>query len=245
MAEKTRVLVVDDEPQIVRALTLNLHALGYEVSSASSGEEALVQASQHRPDAVILDLGLPGIDGIEVIRGLRGWTDVPILILSVREDEREKIAALEAGADDYVTKPFGMGELVARLRAALRRAVSSDRNVPLIETPSFVIDLGAKRVTRPDGEEIRLTPTEWGIVETLASNEGRLVSQVQLLKDVWGPTYGEETNYLRVFMAQIRRKLEPDPAAPRYFKTEPGMGYRFDNEDDAAGGTPPPASPIV
>lgn len=246
MAEKTRVLVVDDEPQIVRALTLNLHALGYEVSSASSGEEALVQASKHLPEAVILDLGLPGIDGIEVIRGLRGWTDIPILVLSVREDEREKITALEAGADDYVTKPFGMGELVARLRAALRRAVNSDRSVPLIETSAFVIDLGAKRVTRPGGDEIRLTPTEWGIVETLASNEGKLVSQVQLLKDVWGPTYGEETNYLRVFMAQIRRKLEPDPASPRYFKTEPGMGYRFDNEiDSARGSMPPPKGPGV
>ncbi|MEX0796940.1 MAG: response regulator [Acidimicrobiia bacterium] len=246
MVEKTRVLVVDDEPQIVRALTLNLHALGYEVSSANSGEEALIQASQHRPDAVILDLGLPGIDGIEVIRGLRGWTGVPVIVLSVREDEREKIAALEAGADDYVTKPFGMGELVARLRAALRRAVDSDRSVPLIETSAFVIDLGAKRVTRPGGEEIRLTPTEWGIVEMLALNEGKLISQVQLLKDVWGPTYGEETNYLRVFMAQIRRKLEPDPAAPRYFKTEPGMGYRFDNADGAAGRSPPqPPGPTL
>lgn len=246
MVEKTRVLVVDDEPQIVRALTLNLHALGYDVSSANSGEEALVQASQQRPDAVILDLGLPGIDGIEVIRGLRGWTGVPVIVLSVREDEREKIAALEAGADDYVTKPFGMGELMARLRAALRRAVDSDRNVPLIETSAFVIDLGAKRVTRPDGAEIRLTPTEWGIVEMLATNEGKLISQVQLLKDVWGPTYGEETNYLRVFMAQIRRKLEPDPAAPRYFKTEPGMGYRFDNDDDDAGGSSAqPATPTA
>jgi len=240
-----RILVVDDEPQIVRALTLNLHALGYEVSSANSGEEALIQASQHRPDAVILDLGLPGIDGIEVIRGLRGWTSVPVLVLSVREDEREKIAALEAGADDYVTKPFGMGELVARLRAALRRAAASERSVPLIETSDFVIDLGAKRVTRLGGEEIRLTPTEWGIVEVLALNEGKLISQVQLLKDVWGPTYGEETNYLRVFMAQIRRKLEPDPAAPRYFKTEPGMGYRFDNEDGAAGDSTQPAESIV
>ncbi len=245
MTGQKRILVVDDEPQIVRALTLNLHALGYEVSSANSGEEALIQASQHRPDAVILDLGLPGIDGIEVIRGLRGWTSVPVLVLSVREDEREKIAALEAGADDYVTKPFGMGELVARLRAALRRAAASERSVPLIETSDFVIDLGAKRVTRLGGEEIRLTPTEWGIVEVLALNEGKLISQVQLLKDVWGPTYGEETNYLRVFMAQIRRKLEPDPAAPRYFKTEPGMGYRFDNEDGAAGDSTQPAESIV
>jgi two-component system KDP operon response regulator KdpE len=230
MSEVARVLVVDDETQIVRALTVNLQALGYEVDSAGTGEDALRKAADHRPDAVILDLGLPGIDGVEVIHGLRGWTQVPIIVLSVREEEREKIAALDAGADDYVTKPFGMGELVARLRVALRRSLDSDQSAPLIETPAFIIDLAAKRVTRPDGEEIRLTPTEWGIVEVLASNQGKLVSQVQLLKDVWGPNYGEETNYLRVFMAQIRRKLEPDQGIPRYFITEPGMGYRFEIE---------------
>ena len=230
MSEVARVLVVDDETQIVRALTVNLQALGYEVDSAGTGEDALRKAADHRPDAVILDLGLPGIDGVEVIHGLRGWTQVPIIVLSVREEEREKIAALDAGADDYVTKPFGMGELVARLRAALRRSLDSDQSAPLIETPAFIIDLAAKRVTRPDGEEIRLTPTEWGIVEVLASNQGKLVSQVQLLKDVWGPNYGEETNCLRVFMAQIRRKLEPDQGIPRYFITEPGMGYRFEIE---------------
>lgn len=228
MGERARVLVVDDEAQIVRALSINLQALGYEVDSAASGEEALRKAADDRPDAVILDLGLPGIDGVEVIRGLRGWTRIPIIVLSVREEEREKIAALDAGADDYVTKPFGMGELVARLRAALRRSSDSDRTAPLIETADFVIDLAAKRVTKPGGDEIRLTPTEWGIVELLASNQGKLVSQVQLLRDVWGPNYGEETNYLRVFMAQIRRKLEPDPGIPRYFITEPGMGYRFE-----------------
>ncbi|HUF15894.1 MAG TPA: response regulator [Acidimicrobiia bacterium] len=231
MTEEARVLVVDDETQIVRALTVNLQALGYEVDSAGSGEDALKRAADHRPDAVILDLGLPGIDGVEVIRGLRGWTRIPIIVLSVREGEREKIAALDAGADDYVTKPFGMGELVARLRAALRRSSDTDQSAPVIETPAFVIDLAAKRVTRPDGEEIRLTPTEWGIVEILASSRGKLVSQVQLLRGVWGPNYGEETNYLRVFMAQIRRKLEPDPGVPRYFITEPGMGYRFEIDD--------------
>ena len=231
MTEEARVLVVDDEPQIVRALAVNLQALGYEVDSAGTGEDALKRAADHRPDAVILDLGLPGIDGVEVIRGLRGWTKIPIIVLSVREEEREKIAALDAGADDYVTKPFGMGELVARLRAALRRSSGTDQSAPVIGTPAFVIDLAAKRVTRPDGEEIRLTPTEWGIVEVLASNRGKLVSQVQLLRGVWGPNYGEETNYLRVFMAQIRRKLEPDPGVPRYFITEPGMGYRFEIDD--------------
>jgi two-component system KDP operon response regulator KdpE len=225
--EGARILVVDDEAQIVRALTVNLQALGYTVDSAGSGEDALRVAAANRPNAVILDLGLPGVDGVEVIRGLRGWSQVPIIVLSVRAEEREKIAALEAGADDYVTKPFGMGELVARLRAALRRSYVSDKSAPVIETAAFVIDLAAKRVTKLDGSEIRLTPTEWGIVEILATNSGKLVTQVQLLKEVWGPNYGEETNYLRVFMAQIRRKLEPDPGRPRYFITEPGMGYRL------------------
>jgi two-component system KDP operon response regulator KdpE len=229
--EGARVLVVDDEAQIVRALTVNLQALGYTVDSAGSGEDALRLAAANRPDAVILDLGLPKVDGVEVIRGLRGWSQVPIIVLSVRAEEGEKIAALEAGADDYVTKPFGMGELVARLRAALRRSSVRDKQAPVIETAAFVIDLAAKRVTKLDGTEIRLTPTEWGIVETLATNPGKLVTQVQLLKEVWGPNYGEETNYLRVFMAQIRRKLEPYPGMPRYFITEPGMGYRLQVDD--------------
>lgn len=227
MAKGPRVLVVDDEAQIVRALSVNLQALDYEVDAASTGEEALKKAAAHRPDAVILDLGLPGIDGVEVIRGLRGWTNVPIIVLSVREEEREKVEALDAGADDYVTKPFGMGELVARLRAGLRRG-TKDETAPVVETGDFTIDLASKRVTKPGGDEIRLTPTEWGIVEVLASNPGKLITQVQLLREVWGPNYGEETNYLRVFMAQIRRKLEPNPNTPRYFITEPGMGYRLE-----------------
>jgi two-component system KDP operon response regulator KdpE len=226
MTGKQRVLVVDDEPQIVRALSVNLKALGYEVDTAATGEEALSHASQRRPDAVILDLGLPGIDGIQVIEGLRGWTTVPIIVLTVREQEVDKIAALDAGADDYVTKPFGMGELLARLRAALRRATPPSKEQPVVTTPHFVIDLSAKTVER-DGDEVRLTPTEWGVVELLVRNEGKLVSQVQLLKEVWGPAYEVETNYLRVFMAQIRHKLEPDPSQPIYFITEPGMGYRF------------------
>ncbi|HJR86718.1 MAG TPA: response regulator [Acidimicrobiia bacterium] len=227
MAEHERILLVDDEPGIVRALAINLKALGYQIEAAADGEDALRKAADHRPDAVILDLGLPGIDGIDVIRGLRGWTTVPIIVLSVREAEREKIAALDAGADDYVTKPFGMGELLARLRAALRRELEADTEVPVVVTPDFVIDLAVKRVTKGD-EEIKLTPTEWGIVEVLVRNQGKLVSQTQLLKEVWGPQYGEETNYLRVFIAQIRRKLEPQPSNPRYFLTEPGMGYRFE-----------------
>jgi two-component system, OmpR family, KDP operon response regulator KdpE len=225
---EARILLVDDEPQILRALAINLKALGYQIEAAESGEEALQKAAGHRPDAVILDLGLPGIDGVEVIRGLRGWTDVPIIVLTVREGERDKIQALDAGADDYVTKPFGMGELLARLRAALRRADTNDSEDPIIETPHFTIDLQAKRVLGADHAEIRLTPTEWGIVEVLVRNHGKLVSQTQLLREVWGPQYGEETNYLRVFMAQVRRKLEPQPGSPRYFITEPGMGYRFE-----------------
>jgi two-component system KDP operon response regulator KdpE len=226
VTDRPRILVVDDEPGIVRALGINLKALGYEIEAAASGEEALRKATDHRPDAVILDLGLPGIDGIDVIRGLRVWTSVPIIVLSVREAEREKIAALDAGADDYVTKPFGMGELLARLRAALRREVDGEEEVPVIETADFTIDLAVKRVTKA-GTEVKLTPTEWGVVEVLVRHRGKLVSQTQLLKEVWGPQYGEETNYLRVFIAQVRRKLEPQPSNPRYFLTEPGMGYRF------------------
>jgi two-component system KDP operon response regulator KdpE len=221
----SRVLVVDDEPQILRALSTNLRARGFEVDEARSGEEALELAARHRPDAVVLDLGLPGIDGIEVVHGLRGWTDVPVLVLSAREDETSKVAALDAGADDYVTKPFGMEELLARLRAALRRATPAAEE-PMVSTDDFVVDLAAKRVTR-GSETVRLTPTEWQVVEILVRNPGKLVSQRQLLQEVWGPQYRTETNYLRLYLAQIRRKLEPVPSRPRYFLTEPGMGYRF------------------
>jgi two-component system KDP operon response regulator KdpE len=224
-----RVLVVDDEQPILRALGTNLRARGYIIDAALTGEDALAMAARHRPDAVILDLGLPGLSGIEVIEGLRGWTTVPIIILSARGAERDKVAALDAGADDYVTKPFGMDELLARLRASLRRNAPAPESA-LVETPDFVVDLAAKRVRRGD-EEVRLTPTEWGLVEVLVRNAGKLVSQRQLLQDVWGPQYGEETNYLRVHMAHIRRKLEPEASRPRYFITEPGMGYRFEGAD--------------
>jgi two-component system KDP operon response regulator KdpE len=223
-AVDARVLVVDDEPPLLRALATNLRARGYTVDVAPTGEEALTLAARHRPDAVVLDLGLPGISGIEVIEGLRGWTAVPVIILSARGAERDKVAALDAGADDYVTKPFGMDELLARLRAALRRNAPAPESA-LVETPDFTVDLAAKRVRGADGE-VRLTPTEWGLVEVLVRNAGKLVSQRQLLQDVWGPQYGDETNYLRVHMAHIRRKLEPEPSRPRYFITEPGMGYR-------------------
>jgi two-component system, OmpR family, KDP operon response regulator KdpE len=227
-----RVLVVDDEQPILRALGTNLRARGYTIDLAPTGEDALALAARHRPDAVILDLGLPGLSGVEVIEGLRGWTKVPIIILSARGAERDKVAALDAGADDYVTKPFGMDELLARLRASLRRNAPAPESA-LVETPDFVVDLAAKRVRRGD-EEVRLTPTEWGLVEVLVRNAGKLVSQRQLLQDVWGPQYGEETNYLRVHMAHIRRKLEPEASRPRYFITEPGMGYRFEGDDDVA-----------
>jgi two-component system KDP operon response regulator KdpE len=223
----TRVLVVDDEPQILRALGINLRARGYDVDLAPDGEHALALAASHHPDVVILDLGLPGIDGVDVIRGLRGWSTVPIVVLSVREGEPDKVSALDAGADDYVTKPFGMDELMARLRAALRRAAPAAEE-PVVVTPDFTIDLSAKRVHHDDGE-IRLTPTEWHLVEVLVRNQGKLVSQRQLLQEVWGPDYHDETAYLRVHMANVRRKLEPEPGRPRYFFTEPGMGYRFES----------------
>jgi two-component system KDP operon response regulator KdpE len=223
----SRVLVVDDVPQIRRALAVNLRARGYEVDLAETGEQALELAARHHPDVVVLDLGLPGIGGVEVIEGLRGWSRVPVIVLSVREAESDKVAALDAGADDYVTKPFGMDELLARLRSALRRAAPAEEEA-VVTTPDFAIDLAAKRVVNATGEEVRLTPTEWQIVEVLVQHRGKLVAQKQLLQEVWGPAYEKETNYLRVFMAQVRRKLEPNPSAPRYFITEPGMGYRFE-----------------
>jgi two-component system KDP operon response regulator KdpE len=222
----TRVLVVDDEPPIRRALTANLKARGYDVDAAETGEQALDLAARHHPDVVLLDLGLPGIDGLEVIDGLRGWTHVPIVVLSARGAERDKVAALDAGADDYVAKPFGMDELLARLRAAVRRATPADEE-PIVATAHFTVDLSAKRVLDASGEPVRLTPTEWQLLEVLVRNPGKLVTQRQLLRDVWGPAYGDESNYLRVHMAHLRRKLEPDRSRPRYLITEPGMGYRF------------------
>ena len=227
----TRILVVDDEPQLLRALATNLRARGYDVELAPTGEAALTIAARKHPDLVVLDLGLPGMDGTEVIRGLRGWTSVPIIVLSVREREADKVAALDAGADDYVTKPFGMDELLARLRAALRRAAPVEEDA-VVETGDFTVDFAAKRVTSSEGE-VRLTPTEWHVVEVLVRNAGKLVTQRQLLQEVWGPQYEKETNYLRVYLAQIRRKLEPDPAKPRYFITEARMGYRFEPDGAA------------
>jgi two-component system, OmpR family, KDP operon response regulator KdpE len=261
----TRVLVVDDEPQILRALRINLRARQYEVTTAATGAEALDEAAAHPPDLVILDLGLPDMDGVDVIGGLRGWTAVPIIVLSGRADSTDKVDALDAGADDYVTKPFGMDELLARMRAAVRRTPAAEAP-PRIKLGDLTVDLAAKRVTRhadgarsasaaigggggagetrdrseemteitaaagadPQREtDIRLTPTEWHLLEALLRNPGKLLSQRQLLNDVWGPGYDNAAGNLRLYMAQLRRKLEPDPARPRWLITEPGMGYRY------------------
>ncbi|MCC7075772.1 MAG: response regulator [Acidimicrobiia bacterium] len=222
----SRVLIVDDEPQILRALAITMRANGYEVVTADTGQGAVQVAAETAPDAVILDLGLPDITGVEVVEALRGWTTVPIVILSVRNAEADKIAALDAGADDYMTKPFGVGELLARLRAALRRAVPGDVEAR-IETPDFTIDLADKQVRESSGAGVHLTPTEWQVLELLARHAERLVTQRQILTDIWGATTEDDTGFLRVHMAHLRRKLEPDPSKPRYLVTEPGMGYRF------------------
>jgi two-component system, OmpR family, KDP operon response regulator KdpE len=222
----TLVLVVDDETAIRRALTANLKARGYDVDAADNGEQALHLAAANHPDLVLLDLGLPGIDGIEVITGLRGWTSVPIIVLSARDQESEKVRALDEGADDYLTKPFGMGELLARLRAALRRHNPLPESA-IVTTVDFSVDLTNKTATRIDRVEVHLTPTEWSIVEILVRNPGRLVTQRQMLQHIWGGPTDIDTNLLRVHLTHIRRKLEPDPARPRYFITEPRLGYRF------------------
>ncbi|MEV1081489.1 response regulator transcription factor [Streptomyces sp. NPDC050211] len=225
----TRVLVVEDDPQLVRALVINMQARRYGVDAAPDGATALRLAAAHRPDVMVLDLGLPDMDGVDVIKAVRGWTRVPILVLSARQGSDEKVAALDAGADDYITKPFSMDELLARLRAAVRRT----EEVPLaaettrVTTDEFTIDLLAKKAVR-GGRDVRLTPTEWHLLEILVTNPGRLITQKYLLQEVWGVSQRNKTNYLRVYMAQLRRKLEADPSHPRYLITEPGMGYRFE-----------------
>jgi two-component system, OmpR family, KDP operon response regulator KdpE len=239
----TRVLVVDDEPQILRALRINLRVRDYQVDVAATGTEALQMAARHPPDLVILDLGLPDLDGVEVIEGLRGWTKAPILVLSGRADSTDKVEALDAGADDYITKPFGVEELLARMRAAVRRTGAGD-DAPRVRLGDLIVDLAAKRVIRqaavPTGgggpgeaqpDDIRLTPTEWHLLEVLLRNPGKLLSRTQLLTEVWGPGYADATGNLRLYMAQLRRKLEPDPARPRWLITEPGMGYRYQPPD--------------
>jgi two-component system, OmpR family, KDP operon response regulator KdpE len=264
----TTILVIDDEPQILRALRINLKVRQYDVQTAATASDALAAAARHPPDLVILDLGLPDLDGVEVIHGLRGWTDAPIIVLSGRADSTDKVEALDAGADDYVTKPFGMDELLARMRAVGRRT-STAADVPSVRLGDLVVDLAAKRVIRdsdgsagpgdhsalrghsgsqragthrdgagPGGHsngDIRLTPTEWHLLEVLLRNPGKLLSQQHLLAAVWGPGYADATGNLRLYMAQLRRKLEPDPSRPRWLLTEPGMGYRY--QPDSGGGS--------
>jgi two-component system, OmpR family, KDP operon response regulator KdpE len=247
----TRVLVVDDEPQILRALRINLRVREYHVDVAATGTQALEMAARHPPDLVILDLGLPDVDGVEVIEGLRGWTKAPIIVLSGRTDSTDKVEALDAGADDYITKPFGVEELLARMRAAVRRTGTAEDR-PRIRLGELIVDLAAKRVTRQAAvaaggglagaeghpaqpDDIRLTPTEWHLLEVLLRNPGKLLSRNQLLTEVWGPGYADATGNLRLYMAQLRRKLEPDPARPRWLITEPGMGYRYQPSPDDEG----------
>jgi two-component system KDP operon response regulator KdpE len=237
------VLVVDDEPQILRALRINLRVRDYDVHVAPTGADALKVAALHPPDLVILDLGLPDLDGVEVIQGLRGWTKAPIIVLSGRADSTDKVQALDAGADDYVTKPFGVEELLARMRAVVRRTGTGE-DMPRVRLGDLVVDLAAKRVTRQPAvpaaagrgpEDIRLTPTEWHLLEVLLRNPGKLLSRSQLLTEVWGPGYADATGNLRLYMAQLRRKLEPDPTRPRWLITEPGMGYRYQPSREEAG----------
>ncbi|MGC9542448.1 response regulator [Streptomyces sp. UG1] len=225
----TRVLVVEDDPQLVRALVINMQARHYGVDAAPDGATALRLAAARRPDVVVLDLGLPDMDGVDVIKAVRGRSRVPILVLSARRASDEKVTALDAGADDYITKPFSMDELLARLRAAVRRTESLPvvTETTLMKTDEFTVDLAAKKVHR-GGRDVRLTPTEWHLLEILVTNPGRLVTQKQLLREVWGASQSNKTNYLRVYMAQLRRKLEADPSHPRHLITEPGMGYRFE-----------------
>jgi two-component system, OmpR family, KDP operon response regulator KdpE len=220
----THVLVVDDEPQFLRALATNLRGAGYEVETATTAQEALTAAGLRPPDAVILDLLLPDGTGTEVCRELRAWTKVPIVLVSAVGDEAEKIAALDAGADDYVTKPFTMGELLARLRAALRRA--GPPGDPVLEVGPIRVDLDKQSVT-VDGRAVHLTPHEYRILRLLVLNPGKLLTHRAILQEVWGPGYGAESNYLHVYVSQLRRKLEPDPSRPRYLVTEPGAGYRL------------------
>lgn len=220
----TRILIVDDDATLRRALTINLRARHFDVESAGTGADALRLAATG-PDVVVLDLGLPDLDGIDVVRGLRGWATMPIIVLSARDTESAKVDALDAGADDYITKPFGMDELLARIRAALRRA-TTDVSAPVVETDMFTVDLAARRVTR-DGADVRLTPTEWHFLDILVRNSGKLVGHQKLLTEIWGAAYVDQANYLRVYIAQLRAKLERQPSSPKHLLTEPGIGYRF------------------
>lgn len=224
-----RILIIEDERGMVQSLTWHFNREGFETHVAADGPEGLRKAQTLLPDVILLDLMLPGMKGVDVCRELRAGEktrDIPIIMMTALSDESDQLVGFSVGADDYVTKPFGMDELLARLRAVQRRRVPAEEE-PVVETPHFRLDLADKRVTGPDGAEVHLTPTEWHFLEVLVRHPGKLVSQRQLLQEVWGPEYRDETNYLRVFMANLRRKLEPDPSRPRYLLTEPGMGYRF------------------
>lgn len=230
-----KVLVVDDEPQITRALQINIRARGDEVLVASSGAQALILAARHRPDAVIVDLGLPDMDGLDVIAGIRGWSPVPILVLSGRTDTEAKVAALDAGADDYIDKPFAIEELFARLRAIVRRQTSEPQlGQPGVTIGQWRVDFASHQVHDSEGSTLRLTPTEWAIVGLLGRHPGQLITQAQLLQEIWGPQYRNESAYLRFHVRQLRRKLEPDPSRPRHLLTEPGVGYRLALPRDAS-----------
>jgi two-component system KDP operon response regulator KdpE len=221
-----RILVVDDEPQIRRFLRTSLSAHGYQVIQAACGNEAMVLTTTEHPDVIMLDLGLPDIDGLEVVRRIREWSNVPIIVLSARGQESDKIAALDGGADDYVTKPFGMGELLARIRAALRHRLQAEAEEPVFRTRGLMVDL-ARRVVTVDGQEVKLTPREYDLLRILVTHAGKVITHQHLLREVWGPASVHETHYLRVYIAQLRQKIEPDPAQPRYLLTEPGVGYRL------------------
>jgi two-component system KDP operon response regulator KdpE len=227
------VLIVDDEPQIVRALRTALSASGYDVATASLGREALAKASGTEPDLVILDLGLPDMDGTEVVKRLREWSSAPIIILSVRDAQLDKVAALDAGADDYVTKPFAMGELLARMRAARRRAGTREERPRMLRFDSLEVDLERRLVTR-SGAALHLTPTEYGLLEAMVTNPGKLLTHEWLLRRVWGPSYRDESHYLRVYVRQLRQKLADDATSPQFIATEPGVGYRWVQEPEAS-----------
>jgi two-component system, OmpR family, KDP operon response regulator KdpE len=221
----TRILIIEDEPALARALAITLGARGYETDVAVTGAAGLDLVAASHPDLILLDLGLPDLDGMAILHAVRGWSQIPIVVLSARQTSHDKVAALDAGADDYVSKPFAMDELLARIRAATRRAAGVEAD-PLVVTDAFTIDLAAKVVTR-DGQQVRLTPTEWRLLEILARNAGRIVTQKDLLRELRGPDLDRESHYLRVYLAQLRRKLEPDPARPRHLLTDPGIGYRL------------------
>jgi len=227
----TRVLIVDDEPQIRRFLRTSLSAHGYRIIEASGGQEAMTLLATERPELVLLDLGLSDMDGLEVIRRLREWSTIPIIVVSVRGREAEKIAALDGGADDYVTKPFGMGELLARMRTALRHRLQAEADEPVFHSSGLSVDL-MRRLVTIDGQEVKLTPKEYDLLRLLVIHAGKVITHRQLLREVWGPGAVHETHYLRVYIGQLRQKIEPDPAQPRYLLTEPGVGYRLRLEDE-------------